>query len=118
MKISVAVLMNLKTAEAGKQVKDATQKALTDVVAAIANTVIHEHPWKTQSGHNSRSIKYEVGPSGAVAKAKLEGAVYSTSGYGGYLETGTVNMDPFPYFKPALDRNIHKLPEGIKAELG
>jgi len=33
------------------------------------------------------------------------------------LETGTVRMAAQPYMKPALDMNIHKLPEGIKAEL-
>jgi len=60
---------------------------------------------------------FEVGPGGEVAKKKLEGAVYSTSGYGGILETGSRFMSARPYFKPALDRNIKKLPEGIKAKL-
>ena len=117
MKIKMDVILNLKTKEVIDKVNKATKKAIKDVVVDIANDVINIHPWKTRTGNNSRSIKYEVGPGGEVAKGELEGAVYSTSGYGGYLETGTAKMPAFPYFKPALDRNIRKLPEGIKAEL-
>ena len=107
--------MNLKTKEVQNKVNKATKKALVDVVIDIANDAIKGSP--VQFGTNRRSIRYEVGPGGEVAKGELEGAIYSTSGYGGYLETGTVNMPARPYFKPALDRNISKLPQGIKAEL-
>ncbi len=117
MKIKADFILNLKTKEVKDKVKKATKESIKNVVVDIANMVINEHPWKNQSGNNSRSIRYEVGPGGKVAMKELEGAVYSTSGYGGYLETGTVNMGAFPYFKPALDKNIHKLPEGIKAAL-
>ncbi len=95
----------------------ATKQGLTDSVTDIANMVISDHPWKTQTGTNARSIKYEVGPGKPVATKELEGAIYSTSGYGGYLETGTVNMPAFPYFKPALDRNIKNLPENIRRHM-
>lgn len=115
MKIKTDFIMNLKTKEAQEKVKNATKKALRDVVTDIAKDAIRGSPKLT--GNNMRSIKFEVGPGGEVAKKELEGAIYSTSGYGGYLETGTVKMAPRPYFKPALDRNIHKLPQGIKAEL-
>lgn len=109
MKIDMTVRKNLRTDEAGEKVKKAGVKALKDVIVAIANDVIKIHPWKTRTGHNSRSIRYEV--------KGLSGSVYSTSGYGGYLETGTVKMPAFPYFKPALDRHVHELPCEIKAEL-
>jgi len=115
MKIKADVIMNLKTKEVQKQVNNATKKAIKDVVTDIANDAIKHSPW--QWGTNARSIRFEVGPGGEVAKGELEGAVYSTSGYGGFLETGTVKLAARPYFKPALDRNIHKLPAGIKAEL-
>ena len=103
--------------KAQAQVEKGIEEGLKDTVADIANMVISDHPWKTQTGNNSRSIKYEVGPGGEVAKKKLEGAIYSTSGYGGYLETGTVNMPAFPYFKPALDRNVKNLPKNIKGHM-
>ena len=69
-------------------------------------------------GNNKRSIMFEVGPGKPVAVNELEGAVYSTSGYGGYLETGTVKMAARPYFKPALDRHSRYLDDRIKANLG
>jgi len=115
MKITANFITNLKTKEAQDKVMRATEKALRDVVTDIAGDAIKGSPQLT--GNNMRSIQYEVGPGGEVAKKKLEGAVYSTSGYGGYLETGTVNMSARPYFKPALDKHIKDLPKGIKANL-
>ena len=59
----------------------------------------------------------ELGPGKAIAQKEGEAAIYSTSGYGGYLETGTVKMAARPYFKPALDRHIKRLPSEVKARL-
>lgn len=115
MRINLQIISNLKTKEVQTKVKSAAKKSLVDTVVAIANDAIKLSPKLT--GNNARSIKFEVGPNGEVARKDLEAAVYSTSGYGGYLETGTVNMVEQPYFKPALDKNIHKLPRGIKARL-
>lgn len=116
--VKIKVEDNLKIKEATAKLNTSIKQAIKDVVRDIANTAIKEHPYRDITGTNTRSIMYEVGPGGAVAKGELEGAVYSTSGYGGYLETGTVHMPAFPYLKPALDKNIHKLPAGIKANLG
>ncbi len=115
MKITSKWIFNLKTKEVQTKVNKATKQGLKDVVVDITNEAIRLSPVLT--GNNRRSIKYEVGPLGEIAKDELSGAVYSTSGYGGYLETGTVNMPAQPYFKPALDKNIKKLPVGIKANL-
>jgi HK97 gp10 family phage protein len=100
---------NLRLEQAKEKIQKATQKALKDTVIDIAREVIEIHPWKTRTGNNNRSIKYEM--------QKLEGSVYSTSGYGGYLEVGTRFMPAFPYFRPALDRNIPKFPEKVKGYL-
>lgn len=116
MKMSVDVKLNVKAKAVEAKVEKATEKALKDVVTDIAGDVIKESPVAT--GNNRRSIMFEVGPHGAVAKEKLEGAVYSTSGYGGYLEVGTVRMPARSYFRPALDRHISKLSPAIKAKLG
>ena len=115
MKISADFIMNLKTKEVTDKLEKATKQAIKDVVSDIAQDAINKSPYLT--GNNARSIKFEVGPGGEVAKKEREGAVYSTSGYGGFLETGTVKMAARPYFKPALDKNIHKLPQGIKGHL-
>ena len=116
MKIKSDFILNLKTKEVQDKVKKATKQGLKDVVVDIANDAIKGSPIDT--GHNRRSIMFEVGPGGEVARDESEGAVYSTSGYGGFLETGTVKMSAQPYFKPALDRNMKKLPKNIKAHLG
>ena len=117
MKITTSFIVNLKSKEVQDKVKKASEQGLKDVVTDIANMVINEHPWKNQTGNNMRSIMFEVGPGKEVAKNELEGAVYSTSGYGGFLETGTVSMPARPYFKPALDMNIKNLPDFIKRHL-
>lgn len=115
MKITSKFKVNLKNKEVADKVHKASRATLVDVVVLIATDAIKGSPVLT--GNNRRSIKFEVGPGKPVATKELQGAIYSTSGYGGYLETGTVNMAAQPYFKPALDKNIKKLPEGIKAEL-
>ena len=107
MNITMAVHTNLRTNEAGNEIKRATSKALKNVVVDIANDAIHGSPVLT--GNNRRSIRYDI--------EELAASIYSTSGYGGYLETGTYKMPARPYFKPALDRNIGKLPGQIKSEL-
>jgi len=116
VKITTDFKLNLKTKEVQDKVKKASQQGLKDSVTDIANDAIKGSPVDT--GNNRRSIMFEVGPGGEVAKGELEGAVYSTSGYGGYLETGTVKMAARPYFKPALDLHMKNLPKNIKGYLG
>jgi HK97 gp10 family phage protein len=107
MKLNISVTTNLKIKEVQDKVKEAAEKALKNVIVDIAKDVVEGSPVET--GNNRRSIQYE-------AKG-LEGSIYSTSGYGGYLEVGTVKMNARPYFKPALDLHLKELPEGIKTEL-
>lgn len=99
MKVSCEITMNLKIPEALKKVEGATRLGLKDTIKAICNDVVKNSRKKT--GHNMRSIAAEVSGMGVVASggeggaervvndSELEGAVYSTSGYGGYLEIGT-----------------------------
>ena len=114
-KITVNWKLNLKIPEVERKVEKATKEGMKDLVVAIAGDAIKDSPYLT--GHNRRSIAFEVGPGGQVATQKNQGAVYSTSGYGGILETGSVKMAARPYFKPALDRNLPKLAKNIKAHL-
>lgn len=107
MKLKVDMKVDLKTKEAQNKVKNASGKGLKDFIVDVADDVIKGSPVLT--GNNMRSIAYEA--------KELEGSIYSTSGYGGMLETGTVNMPARPYFKPALDKHIKELPKNIKAHL-
>ncbi len=130
-KIKIKWTLNLKTKEAEDKVKKASQLGMRDTVVEIHGDAIQNAKsvgfWLT--GHNARSIASEVSGMGTTSKgedaepqrvvddSKIEGAVYSTSGYGGFGETGTVNMAARPYFKPALDKNKKNLPKNIKAHL-
>ena len=105
MKLSMSVTSNLKTDDAKKTLDKANKLAMHDTVTEIANESAKNSPKLT--GNNMRSIAYEssgFGIGSLVAKDKVEGAVYSTSGYGGWLETGTGRMDPRPYMNPAKEK--------------
>ena len=91
--------------EAKAIIDKAIESGLKDTVVLISNQVVDKTPWLT--GNNSRSIKYEP-------KNRFSWEVYSTSGYGGWLEVGSTRMKPRPYFLPALDRYLPELPNRIK----
>ena len=131
MKITMKVDMNVDTNAAADKVRKATEEGLKDIVVDIAADAIKGSPVLT--GHNRRSIAYKIGSKVTALGVsregepdfinwqpnlnELEAAIYSTSGYGGYLETGTAKMPARPYFKPALDKNIKNLSARIKAHL-
>lgn len=117
MKMTSTIVLNLKTEEATKQVVEANKLAMRDtVVAVLADSIRPPSPVLT--GNNRRSMVGEVSGMGMVTsggegraerlvdESKIEGAVYSTSGYGGFLETGTSKMAARPYIKPATDKNF------------
>ena len=115
MKITAKWIVDDQSDEVKKAVDKASKGALSDTIIDIAEDTIKGSPWLT--GNNARSIMFEVGPGGEVAKSSDEGAVYSTSGYGGFLETGSKGRPARPYFRPALDKHIHKLAGKIKTKL-
>ena len=114
MKMSSSITLNLRADEVDKEVTEANKKAMRDTVVEVTRDAVKWSPWET--GNNRRSIIGEASGMGMVAgqgarerlvnDSKIEGAVYSTSGYGGFLETGTSKMAARPYIKPATDRNF------------
>ena len=129
MNMSVDVKLNLKVDKATKEVIDASKMAMRDTTVEVTHDSVQLSPWLT--GNNRRSITGEVSGMGGVASggegrtermvddSKIEGAVHSTSGYGGFLETGTSKMAARPYIKPSLDKNFteHKFGEKVKRYL-
>lgn len=133
MKINVTVKLNLRVDEAKGEVREAVRLGLRDTIVAVHNEAVknapptYKTPWTT--GNNRRSIAAEVSGMGLVATggeggaehmvddSKLEAAVYSTSGYGGYLETGTWKMAARPYFRPALDMHKDELGPNVKRHM-
>ena len=116
MKMSTTIQTNLRTEEVDKEVTEANKLAMRDTTVDITRGAVRESPWET--GNNRRSIVGEVSGMGMVESggagkserivddAKIEGAVYSSSGYGGFLEVGTFKMSARPYIKPAMDKNF------------
>jgi len=109
VKIRFDFATNIRIDAVDKAVKAAAEATMVDVIVDIHHDTISGSPWLT--GNNARSIASEVNG--------LQGQVFSTSGYGGFLETGTRVMPARPYFKPALDRNFtpEKVGERIKQNL-
>ena len=110
MKLSMSATSNLKTKEAKDILDKAIKLAMRDTVVEIAGESAKGSPKLT--GNNMRSIAYEssgFGMGSIVDQNKIEGAVYSTSGYGGFLETGTARMSARPYMNPAKEK--HYTPE-------
>lgn len=103
--------LNLKTEEATDKILRAAREAMKDTVVDIHADSI-KPPSPVLTGNNRRSMV------GETDRTKIEGKVYSTSGYGGHLETGTSKMPARPYIKPAFDRHVPNFPKRMKEHLG
>ena len=116
MKMTSSIELNLKTDAVIKQVSEANKLAMRDTVVEVTRDAVRESPWET--GHNRRSMVGEVSGMGVILQGadaepdrfvddtKIEGGVYGTSGYSGFLEVGTSKMAARPYIKPAMDKNF------------
>ncbi|KKM74968.1 hypothetical protein LCGC14_1395070 [marine sediment metagenome] len=62
------------------------------------------------TGMNRRSIGIEVEEVGG----RVEGSIFTQSGYGGYLEIGTSKMAAQPYLWPAVESHAPKIFERMR----
>ena len=93
MRLEVSVKTDIKDEKVIKQMDEASKFAMRDTVVEVTNDAVRLSPWLT--GNNRRSIAGEVSGMGHIAgegrserivnEGGIEGAVYSTSGYGGFL---------------------------------
>ena len=115
MKFKAEVEASLNMTEVIKKVEDASRLGMRDVTVEVHAQTVEEPPLGSPrlTGNNARSLAAEVSGMGIVGgtenermvdDSKIEGVVYSTSGYGGFLETGTQHMPARPYIVPAGDR--------------
>jgi len=120
MKLDVQVNLKMNGKAVSEAVQNAARLAMRDTVVAVHGDSIRNAKavgaWKT--GTNARSLTGIVSGMGVVADGgegreerlvddnKIEGAVYSTSEYGGFIETGTFKMPARPYIVPALHKNF------------
>jgi len=104
MKMIIELKLNLKTDQVSKAVKNAAKAALKDIVIDCTQDAKEMSPKLT--GNNMRSINWELGPGGDTNLEELQAAIFSSSGYGGFLETGTKRMSARPYIYPAVQKNF------------
>ncbi len=121
MRFEAKIDLDLNIPELKKATEEATRLGMRDVTVQIhAEAIDRAPPWDHPhpTGTNRRSIAAEVSGMGLVAtggegkaervvdEGKIQGAVYSTSGYGGYLEVGTITPKRVarPYLAPARDK--------------
>ena len=120
MELDMSVVLNLHLPEVEARIIQAAEDSLKDVIVAVVGDAKENSPvssmWpsiakngRRPTGNNRDSISWalgEVTDEEGLGLEKLQGAVYSTSGYGGYLETGTSKMPARPYMKPAADERF------------
>ena len=113
MKMKMRVVSNFRGDAAKAKVKKAGGKALLKVVTKMAEQA--KTPWPTGTpyltGNNARSLDFDCD------QDNLRASLFSTSGYGGYLEVGADGRPPRPYMKPALDRYFPKFGEYMREYL-
>lgn len=103
------VTLNLKVDEARAKVKARIFKEVNETFQIdILTEAKQGSPVKT--GHNRRTIDAEVEQKPEGVRAQ----VFTQSGYGGYLETGTRKMKARPYMYPAFQAGMLKLAARLK----
>jgi hypothetical protein len=78
--------------------------------AVINEAMGKKPPYILGTGHNRRSIDIMVVDSSEGPRAEL----FTQSGYGGYLETGTSRMRAQPYLFPSFIAHVDKIPMQAK----
>jgi HK97 gp10 family phage protein len=96
--------ININAEEGKAQARQAMLEAVQEVFELdIKPAAVADSPYLT--GTNRRSIDTEVVETASGVQAQL----FSQSGYGGYLELGTVKMKAQPYLFPAFNRFKDKI---------
>jgi HK97 gp10 family phage protein len=100
--------ININSDEGKAQARQAMVEAVQEVFELdIKPAAVELSPYLT--GTNRRSIDTEVVETAGGVQAQL----FSQSGYGGYLEFGTVKMKAQPYLFPAFNRFKDKIADII-----
>lgn len=120
VRVSAKVGLNLKTTEALAFVNEALYGAMQekfeiDIVttAKELSPILDEATKERYPGENRDSIDARV----TKVKKGVRARVFTTSGYGGFLELGTVKTQAQPYIFPAFQQNIGNLAALVKENI-
>lgn len=92
-----SVNVNWKADEAMKQLLSLANDKLKDFVENTVDIAKTEHDYVDRTGTNSSSITWDM------QEGKFR--IYTTSGYGGWLELGTSRMPPYKCILPAIEQS-------------
>jgi len=74
-------------------------------------------PQRIDTGNNNRSIDWACPPAkqapAGVSVSDGDVAIFTQSGYGGYLEVGTAKIGPVPYIVPAAEHTVRTKGQSI-----
>jgi hypothetical protein len=114
--VSATAQLNLRTTEAMFRVNEALLAATQDVFAEIEFTAEERSPVLDKAtserypGENRDSIRSKV----TQVKKGVKATLSTHSGFGGFLELGTVKTPAQPYLYPAFEEHIYDLPAAVK----
>ena len=112
MAFDVKIQLRLKLAEISRRLQTAHKDGLEEALLFdVLPDAFRGSPFKT--GNNARSIEVEVKEVGG----RIEGSIFTQSGYGGWLEIGTSKMPARPYLFPAVERNREAILKAIKRRI-
>ena len=126
MRMSVNAVVTSRIPAFRKDVEQACSDTIKEIVILIANESKKNSPVAPVNGGTNRRSITPLTPGHSkdgIKAGPFGGAVYSTSGYGGYLETGTrwnlftrKPMPARPYMYPAMKRHFSqaKVAAGIR----
>ena len=99
------------TRQALQSIERMSGSTLLDFTQTAHQLTVEKAPRrKVRGGTHALSIKYEDnGASGSKLKSTT---LFSTAGYGGYLEFGTSKMAARPHFSKAIDAAIRAYKNG------
>jgi len=122
--VSATATLDLHTTEALFKFKDALYDSMQDVFSEILFEAVERSPVlahatsEREVGQNRESLRDSVKMSLRGKEEGVRARIFTTSGYGGWLELGTVKTRPQPYIYPAFEAHIGELPGKIKEILG
>jgi hypothetical protein len=128
-------------AEATVRINPTGRAEMHAAIAAGVTEVLTQDMWPAavqgspvKSGHNRRTIAVEVNSFGesivnesgngevtegvaVPTPTGVSAAIYSQSGYGGWLEIGTRKMTARPYIYPAVQRFLGRIGDAVRRRL-
>lgn len=115
--ITVKATLRLRTEQSKELIKEALFESMEELFGIdIVTTAQELCPVLTEatSERFPGELRDSIDSSIKKLKRGVRARVFTTAGYGGWVENGTVKMHAEPYIYPAFQEHINKLPNLVK----